>query len=1628
MSGPAEELFRIAEENEKKEQESAGIAQGLDQWRDSLPEARIPDQAVNQIYLDAQEAEGKALLPSFPVSTSRPEDILGADTPTPGPDDEEGSPDEAGEGAGADDAPEEDVDLVSQIEGLWQPPVESEAENYIEPTTDEIVTTDEWIENAKLLYGVIGGGTLTAPSARPGELPLGNPFSRDKKPEATASDEDIANWAKNTMSGFNWNLVVMGDVARRVFAADDPKAALAFLNIMNMYDHSDGGRAEFGKAIAFLAADPTTYAGLGIGSLAAKGAAKATAKKSMSMAVKTMLVAGSAGLVEGAAVTGTMDATVQNIEQEAKVREDLDLWRTGKATAFGGAAGLLLGGSVGYLGGRYADKLTKFINAHVDSQITATPRTPEEELQKAIRSHKNFEELVMVQARLASVTGDVDDVQRIAIRRLTGDDEMPLLPGTDEIDRDALIKKLMDVPVGGGQEGAKAELRVEELAAKWSSERWGMSASEAAAKGELPAAEAVDGGVDLATWQFDDNQAMVELQQMAKDLDLDVTVKLSSDIEGATHIKDPKNAETIQIRGSNEDVLKLMQAENASFEKAVATGKAIDDVVEATNKENSSWNVTRTAGGVRVISTDEHVGPVADVASELGLEISIADGVDGFDLTVKGDDNQIIGWFEEISRVPTEAEHQAAKQAFKDAGIDFDAPPKPKVSAKVEPESTLVSRRESEKLADLIIEMDEVKSGEIMVATPGRKGTTVVDEIGARYEVQGRTKNGWYRLIDQKDGTTRNMRRKDFEIFEAPPPSKAGVMELAPFDDTAARIIAMAERASENPLDEPVVSHRERFRMMDDLKAIGIDIEEKALFQHWDATEMLWLREVYNGQANAILKLARDLTESMKLGGAVDDATLAFFNQAHTKFIATRDLFYGVSSNAARTLNILRSKPRGDAYDIAQSVMDSINLSGGRANTERTIKILAKQNPSDQTNDTAIAALTRRSAKIANEKAAAIFIQARYNMMLSSWRTHFKNYAGNTASGLWETIILNPLRFGLNNAWHMEQLAFSKIAGTPPPDPATRITLRNVGYEFRATFSGARESLLLAKRIAMGEELGEGKIWNEVGLRYDVRNVPDSMFGKLGTTPVRLLEAGDAFFKNQYYKTKLHGLAEQKANAEVILSGRKGKDAQDLFEKRFSKWVDDADPTMEAEAKEFASKLTYTNDPNVYGGILGAIADVAQKMQSRHPFFQVLMPFVRTPANLLSYSMEMIGANHILAADRSLRTLLTGSPAEKQEMITRTTAAIGLIAYVRSQWEEGNITGAGPTNFEEKKAAMAAGWSPNSAKFFGGDWVDLVGIQPAGQALTTIASVFDFMSMNDMEDEPMTEYLGALVLTIADQVKDDSYMSTITDLVVAIDAKKEGRIQSIVASTVSSYLVPNIVRDIRRVTDQNERSITSTNVGDQLLKQMINALPFLSDKLPPKRDWRGDPVVYYGNSYQRGVIPFNMRDADHQDPASMALAYARVPLGTPDRSMTWFKKNPINLFAMDEGEGYVYDKYVQFVGIARAKHVDAVIAHRKWAELVADDNIGPGSDGDRILRAAVGRGSREGRLVMLDFLLKNDEFKRANGNTILIHHPISKAEYKALIKAAREENIPVPDDKKQYEIQERKQGPEFFKP
>jgi hypothetical protein len=499
-----------------------------------------------------------------------------------------------------------------------------------------------------------------------------------------------------------------------------------------------------------------------------------------------------------------------------------------------------------------------------------------------------------------------------------------------------------------------------------------------------------------------------------------------------------------------------------------------------------------------------------------------------------------------------------------------------------------------------------------------------------------------------------------------------------------------------------------------------------------------------------------------------------------------------------------------------------------------------------------------------------------------------------------------------------------------------------------------------------------------------------------------------------------------------------GKDHA-YYRERWLEHVDNPTATMEKVAREHAAKLTFTNDPNVYGPFFSGLARSMQSLQSSHWFWNYLMPFVRTPANLFAYAIEVLGVSKLPIFSAPREIMLRGTPEERIDLTNRLLVAGGIWMTVASLWEKGIITGEGPQNPDVNKVWRAAGWEPTSFKgeITENQYMDFSDIQPIALSVNIIASIMDMVSL--MDEGSTKEATSAMIVgigTIADLIKDETYLSTLTDFIVAFDGEKAERGESIIVSSALSFVIPNFMRDIRRVKDPTIRSLSSDDIWMRLRKQFMNAIPGLSEKVPAKYDWKGDIMNLHQNAYVRAMVPFNVKDPSEQDIASMHLAANMIPVPRPDRKIDMRGEgNFVDLMAMDGGWGYVYAKYEEIVGKARAEIVNEVIRHPRYAQLIEDGNVGPGSDADLVLRDAIGAGSKVGRVRMLEFLIEHYDdptFKRPAGDTVIMHHPFTVDRYRELIQQIHLEDDPrTPEERAeepQYILRQRGEMPPWFEP
>ena len=189
------------------------------------------------------------------------------------------------------------------------------------------------------------------------------------------SDQELADYALDTMGWFNYNLPKMTVDAAIVSRADDNTKA-SFLYLMEAYDDKNISWDGTWRFIKGIGLDPTTYAGLatfGIGTAASAGgkiATKEGLKALFTGSVRNAVIGG----IEGGIYASVDDMNRQVIETSV-TGEDIDLARTGKAALFGTAFGGTVGGAATPAlksGGAVIGKGTEVVGKAVDKVAAKT--------------------------------------------------------------------------------------------------------------------------------------------------------------------------------------------------------------------------------------------------------------------------------------------------------------------------------------------------------------------------------------------------------------------------------------------------------------------------------------------------------------------------------------------------------------------------------------------------------------------------------------------------------------------------------------------------------------------------------------------------------------------------------------------------------------------------------------------------------------------------------------------------------------------------------------------------------------------------------------------------------------------------------------------------------------------------------------------------------------------------------------------------------------------------------------------------------------------------------------------------------------------------------------------------------
>lgn len=615
------------------------------------------------------------------------------------------------------------------------------------------------------------------------------------------------------------------------------------------------------------------------------------------------------------------------------------------------------------------------------------------------------------------------------------------------------------------------------------------------------------------------------------------------------------------------------------------------------------------------------------------------------------------------------------------------------------------------------------------------------------------------------------------------------------------------------------------FEQMQDLAdASGFKTEDlinRGVGRAFSAEEAVWARNMLVQSADEVREAA------LKARNGTDEDKLAFHETA-LKHAAIQEQVAGLTAEAGRALASFKimAKGTGEAKDIGKILAEM----GGRDTLADIAQKITELDTPQQ--------ISKFMADARKVKTSDQLLEAWINALLSGPQTHATNILSNTLTALW-AVPETAVAAGIGKARQL--LTGSK---------EERVLAGEAGARLFAMAQGTKEGIIAGWKTFKTEvpSFQEGKI--EANQYRTIPSAKISAFGRdfeVGGKQIRLpgrfLMAEDEVFRAIAMRQELSALAYRRASREGLTG--------DAFAERVGQLLDNPTKTMMDKAREAAAEQTFTKP-------LGRTGAAVQQFANSHPAAKVVMPFIRTPVNIVKYYGErspfgllskniradLAGENGAIARDTAQARLTLGTAVA--------TMAAGLAA-------EGSITGGGPTDPAERAVMFLNGWQPYSVKI-GDTWYSYGRLEPLGMMLGIAADMHD---IGDKMTEAEADKIASMIVgSVSKNLINKTWLSGPADLVQAVsDPDRYG--DQYVRRLVGS-LVPTGLAQIAREEDPVLRDARS------LTDQVLSRVPGLSTSVLPRRDIWGEEIALEGSAGPDLLSPI-YESKIKNDPVNQAL-------------------------------------------------------------------------------------------------------------------------------------------------------------
>lgn len=287
-------------------------------------------------------------------------------------------------------------------------------------------------------------------------------------------------------------------------------------------------------------------------------------------------------------------------------------------------------------------------------------------------------------------------------------------------------------------------------------------------------------------------------------------------------------------------------------------------------------------------------------------------------------------------------------------------------------------------------------------------------------------------------------------------------------------------------------------------------------------------------------------------------------------------------------------------------------------------------------------------------------------------------------------------------------------------------------------------------------------------------------------------------------------------------------------------------PGSTAAARDFALRTSYLNDPYGFLGLIAkGVRNVLEQARKEYPVLgtgvKSQIPFTQVVANILNEKLNWSPVGLFRAAVSHKTGKLYGREIldtnERAELYAKAivgTIAMGVAAEMFGQHIHGN----GPANPDQRRQLESTGWIPHSVEWHGRFYS--YENTPLAVTLAVVGNYLDWHRYSKGDTSDAATRAAFVTKATANVIISQGMLDSVRRLFEALGTENvnegAGKIESTLARTASSAVIPNIVQQVDRMFDPTRYD----NTGVKAL--LTSQIPFVRRMNKPVLNVLGEPV------------------------------------------------------------------------------------------------------------------------------------------------------------------------------------------